>query len=456
MKILSQRKCIKLATQVGRELVKISKTEELNEEKIRKVCSNVLQGYSPEIITTTRELAACLRNTGINEQEIIKLTASAERAGAAAMTVANGRKPVKIYIPPENNVPIQTSNILVLALYAQSKAHLKKIQPACVAHEVEHALEKNFRLSKMLGRYFFKINKFLTELFCKDVVKKSVECRDRMFIVGNKIQDTKSLITKRHSGLSIIEISCDPTIKGIATAREDGKGKSLGKIIRNIIRKNFISAENQAAEAKTRYKSLLHLLNVEIPAYKVAGKIERMIFNPREGAYSNGEIISKIYRIAKHVVEMEYDRFKFNKTYGLLKKPSLYTDDKDVYSYAAGNKKSKKILSGMIDKMTFHQKNDLVKFLYAHQEEPELLSILKQFIEATTTDDKCRFIGNLGIFKHSDAKLLKSPAFVDFANNYTGSRKRMYKILKEMSQLNESEWENFLAKFNEKGKKIEA
>ena len=169
-----------------------------------------------------------------------------------------------------------------------------------------------------------------------------------------------------------MKMNCEPTVESISEKISGSGQGDLTDIVRTIMRKNCASAVNQGSENNQRLKLLRYWTDMERPAYEITGKMERKIYNLKDGEYGINAGIAKGYETAIKVAKQERRQYWINKLLGRLKKPNIYATDKDSFRYAStGDEKT--ILTQMIQGMDKETKSDLIRILYSNQEQKNLI-----------------------------------------------------------------------------------
>jgi len=403
--ILSRKASIRLATEVGEKVLqrKGELGRNLNAEEIEQVFAEVLpKKCRPKIITTEAEVRECLKRDGLNEEQINAQISGCKKNYMAAAIVFNGIRKYPIYMPTEGEAWIPSA----------LKPYLDAMAPATVAHETEHALEKNCRIFDIFKRQTSGIKKFFGKLFDKNYMENLSNREVAIHNFEGEMQKKLQPIADVDAAKSgIVKMNCEPTVESISE-QLGGEGK-LVENLRQIMRENYASGLNKGSEQNKRFKLMSYWMDMERPAYEVTGKMEEKIYGLKEGENGINTGIAKGYEAARKIAKQERRTYWINKILGRLKKPNVYVTDKDILRHAT-SKEEKEILTKMIANMEEEQKISLIRFLSANQGQKSPIKSLHQFLEATKIDGKPLYT-NLEYLEGISPEILTNPDFIKIA-----------------------------------------
>lgn len=274
--ILSQRASMRLATEMGKKLV--DKTNQvgraLNKAEIEDVFVETLpKRCRPKILTEKEQIKKHLKKLGMTDE-----MAEMQMENLAAGAIPNGMGKRFIYLPLET---------------------MGEELPSLTAHEVEHVLETNNRLQGKLNRKLFGLLIIPRLLFDKNFMTKMTKLRE----TATKLETSLQMTT--FSGSDKL-FGSTPTRDGLANSLStDVKG--LSDKIRKAIRE-VINPTNSATN-KSEYVVSKQILDMEIPAYKVGGEVERYMMNMSKNETSPSQAISMVYEDARKILNEEQKLF---------------------------------------------------------------------------------------------------------------------------------------------------
>lgn len=401
--ILSRKASIRLATETGEKVLqrKGELGRNLNSEEIEQVFAEVLpKRCRPKIITTEEEVRECLKREGLNDKQINEQLQGCKNNYMAAATVFNGTNKYPIFMPEEGQSWIP--DVL--------KPYLELMAPANIAHETEHALEKNCRFIDTIKRKTSNIKKFFGKLFDKNYIENLNNREISVHHFEGQMQKSLHPIKEVNPKTGITKLSCEPTVESMS---EKIGGIGLVENLRQIMRKNYASGVNQGSEQNKRFNLMSYWMDMEHPAYKVTGKIEEKILGLKNGEHSLYTGVSKAYEVAKQVAKQERRTYWINKLMSRLKKPNIYLADKDILRHAS-NKEEKEILTQMISCMEKEEKEALIRFLSSTEGQKNQIKSLYQFLEATKVDGKPLYT-NFEYLEGISPEILNNPDFIKIA-----------------------------------------
>lgn len=421
--ILSRKAAVRLSTETGKRLVDKSREvgRLLNKEEVELIFEQMLpKKCRPQIITTKEEVANIFRQQGLPETKIQELI---NNPYVGAATVTNGKNKCPIWIPFEN-----IENTPALQPYANP----------LIAHELEHALEKNNRMIDIIRRKTSGIRKYFAQKFDKNFMEKAANREIAIHDYENMIQFKVGSTLDANTRL----MRCDATVEGMDTFMKSKRGRGLIDCLRDDMRNSYAGAENQGSEVNKRLKLMKYWLDMEKPAYHVTGEIEKYAGGLKQGENAAYTAVSKGYEAAYDIAKQEKRNYWKNKLLGRLKKPNVYVNDKDLFKYAT-SKEDKKRLSKLIDDIDLSlqreldsakteddiiritgwierekrlRKDQLIKLLSLCENNPNSIKNISDFIEKTNVNGRNIYLDNpMRLRRVFDIENLSNPDVIEFA-----------------------------------------
>ena len=420
--ILSRKACKRLSIETGKKLVDRSREvgRLLNKEEVESVFTQTLpKKCRPKIITTKNEVADILRRQGLSEIQIFE---QINIPGLGAATIMNERKKCPIWIPFEN---------------IESSENIQPFANSLIAHELEHALEKNHRVFDIFRRKISGVKKFFGEMFDKKFMQKTHEREMGIHMYEQSVHNAISGTLDPKTRL----LACEPTAEAMDKYLKSKGKKGLFEYLREIMRNNYAGATNGGTEPNKRLKLMKYWMDVEHPAYEVMGEIDRYNFNLKDGEYLGHTAVAKSYDAAYKVAKQERKTYWKNKLLGKLKKPNVYVDDKDIFKYAK-TAEEKTLLLNLLDNIDSSNqrilsrakteeeiyraskevsmrskalKNSLIKFLYEHDNEPNSINTLSEFLEKVQEGNNNVYLDYLNCLRNYSLEFLNNPEIIEIA-----------------------------------------
>ena len=394
--IVSRKAAMRIATETGYKLVDKSREvgRFVNKEEVEQIFGTLPKRLRPKVITNN-EYANILRNNGISELEIEKELAN-QSVGAAC--VFNGTKKTSIWLPYDR---IQTSS---------PQEMQTTITNSKIAHELEHALETNNRILWIFRRKISKIKEFFGKLFDKNYIEKMNDIENDIHRFERRIYN--GIPVKRVDGKQLLK--CPPTVEDIDKFGKENYSYGLIDKLREAMRR-YAHPEHQGSEQSKRFNEMIKFLNLEKPAYQVAGNVDRYDFNLQAGENPFYTGVAKGYEAAIDVAKQERRIYWKNKLLGKLKKPIKYTDDKDLLKYAT-SQEEKQIMLDLIKGLNREQKQCLMGIIPLWENQPNVIKNIKQFVDKTTVNGK-NIIEPFKIdaLHYPDVKLLNDDNYIKIA-----------------------------------------
>lgn len=394
MGIVSRKQAMEMSINTGKKLADKSNSINrlVNLQEIEEVFKQTLpERCRPKILTKKEEVVDILVKSGLSVEQAQE---SVNMPYIGAACVNNGRKQMPIWIPLEN---------------FEKLPFLKPLLSSFITHELEHALERNNRPIDIIRRKISGIKKFFGKLFDKNYIQKSFDREMAIHEFEKNIQEELAECLDVEAG----GLACEASVEKINEYLTINTGRNLIERLRDIMRKNFACAENQGAETNKRLKLMKNWMAMEQPAYYVQGEIEKYS-GVVTGKGSIHEGISRGYEIAKDIASQERKGYWKNMLLGKLKKPNIYSDDSDLLKHA-NTKKQKQILTKIFKDLDKKQKDGLIKILYSHEKDTEIIETLAKFLERTTVKNKNVYLDFPMELENIDTKTLLNPIFIKIA-----------------------------------------
>jgi len=342
--LLSRKASMRLATETGKKLV--DKTNQvgrtLNKSEIEDVFVETLpKRCRPKILTEKAEIKEQFRKLGMTDE-----MAEIQMENAAAGAVPNGMGKRSIYLPLQE---------------------MEEEIPSLTAHEVEHVLESNNTLKGKLSRRVLGLLVLPKLLLDKNFAIKMTNLRQ-------KAGDLEGVLQTRLFSDSEKLYASAPTKEGLAEALStDAKG--LSDKIRQAIRE-VINPTNSTT-SKSEYSVSKQILDIEIPAYKVGGEVERYAMKMGKNETSPSQAVSMVYEEARKILNEEQKLFLKNKKVGKLELPLEYEYDKD-FTRLVSNPEEHKLLQEMAKEQELNEA--IYNAILKHKPN---IKVTKEFIDKT-------------------------------------------------------------------------
>ncbi|MBP3846200.1 hypothetical protein J6I39_00455 [bacterium] len=283
--LISRKASVRLATETGKKLV--DKTNQvgraLNKTEIEDVFVQTLpKRCRPKILTEKEQVKEYFRKLGMTDE-----MAEIQMEYAAAGAVPNGMGKRSIYLPLQE---------------------MEGEIPSLSAHELEHALEFNNTLKGKFGRRVLGLLVLPRLLFDKNFAVKMTKLREIATELECKLQSAAFSDAEK-----LLESA--PTKENLAkilSADVKGGPDKIRQAIREII------SPINSATSKSEYAVSKRVLDMEIPAYKVGGEVERYAKGMGKNETSPSEVISMVYEEARKILNEEQKFFLKNKKGGKL------------------------------------------------------------------------------------------------------------------------------------------
>lgn len=393
--ILSRKACIRIATETGKKVADKSKEvgRMVSKEEIEQIfAQTVPKRCRPKLITTNEEAIDVFRRTGHTEEEISQFMSMP----FSAAVLENGTRKYPIWIPFEK--------------FETGLPELKMFMSSTVGHELEHALEKNHRIRDIFRRKFSGVKESVCKFFDKDYKRKVIEREMGIHKFEEEIQ--QELLSC--FDMKTRKFVCEPTVESIEKHLQEKTGKGLIERLRENVRRNYASPKHSGSEQAKRFDKINYWLDVEKPAYQVTGEVDRYYFGTPKGETFLTEAISPGYEAAIDIVKKDRRSYWKNKLFGKLKKPNVFTTDKDLLKHAT-TPQEKQMLQELISGLNKEQKSYLIKVLCSFEGQPNSIKTIKTFLEKTSIKGKNVYLEQLGAFEGIDSQILSNPDFIKIA-----------------------------------------
>lgn len=384
--VISRKAAVRLATETGMAIVDEGARlgRKLTVDEMHSVMKATLpKRCCPNLLHTREEVAQQLANAGFGD--IQKARQAANNPNLMGGCVGNGSKKTTIFVQTHPLLPAQ---------YEYSK----------FAHELEHALETNNRLKGIWMRKTAP----LRMLFLK-------------FRMGTKNFQELQQLGQASSSRFQVELQKahntvlgqgNPVLSGFPSSESlmQLNGKTEGRYfagIRNVLNQ-FANGKVKGSENNRLLSHLRKVMDSEIPAYTVDGKVLEYAQCLKAGQYSVSTGTAVLYRDAQKVIRQEQKLYWFNKFFGKLRKPTIFHTQKDLINLAR-NKEERKILESIAKNMSTDNQKMLFTTL---KSKPNSLANIKVFRDATMVNGKSLYDDSLNAIMDLDPKLLDNPDFV--------------------------------------------
>ena len=415
--VVSQKACVRLATETGKKMVdecnRLGRT--LNKQELENVFAQTLpKKLRPKILDSREEIVLQLEKLGFPRAQAQQLANNPNMAGGC---VNNGTNKTTIFVDPR----------------------VQKIDTFCSfnAHELEHALELNNRLSGITNRKLFPF-KMLTgkALFGKDV-------RDINYIVNKNKSNLEAAIQQQNGTFTTLTnkaLNCDATRESVMAF--NGLNETRYTVQLRSILRQFADGRRYGSMNNTTLKFFNQTMKREIPAYTVGGEVQHYALQLGKGQIATQTGTAIVYKDAQKIIKAERRLFLKNKLFGKLKKPSVYQSEKDLLRLAQ-SKEDKKLIKSLIKGMNIEQKEQLFAALKTN---PNALNNIKLFREATMVNGKYIYDDNLKQIMNINPEILKNPDFLKIAKVTTSDGYPIYAY--QLEQFSKTKPQN-LKKFAE-------
>lgn len=394
--ILSRKACIRIATETGKKVA--DKTKEIgrmvNKEEIEQILvETVPKKCKPKIITTNQEAIDVFRRTGHTEEEINKYM----QMPFAAAVLENGTHSWPMWLPFER-------------FKTQLPKEMELFMSSTVGHELEHALEKNNRFCDIFRRKLSGIKESACKFFDKDYKNRVTEREMGIHNFESYLQQELIGCLDPKTG----KFACEPTLEGIEKYLKEKTGRGFIERLREYLRRNYASPENAGSEQIRRFNKINYWLDMEKTAYQVTGEVDRYYFGiPKEETFIT-ETISKGYEAAIDIVKKDRRAYWKNLLLGKLKKPNVFTTDKDLLKHAT-TAEEKQVLQELMSRLSKEQKGQLIKVLYSFDGQSNAIQIFKTFLNKITVKGKNIYMDKLTLFEGINSQILTNPDFITIA-----------------------------------------
>ena len=279
--IVSRKAAVRLATETGKRIVDTQNTlgRALNSTDIQDVFKQVLpKRCRPKLITNLEDAKPYFKKLKMPDEMI---EAQLKDAAAAAIPNGCGKRPIWVPLADlDNNTQIASFT----------------------AHELEHALEINNRainkLKRRLGVPFLLLKVLTNKNFLKEVQVLATKTSDLQINLQKKF--LPQMFEKTISGYNA-------TMKGQPEYKE---------ALRNAIEEVIDSGSKTTS--KKAYNLSKSVLDIEAPAYKAGGEVERYAYEIGKDEFAPQSAVSTVYEDAKRVLREAKMSFLRNKKTGKL------------------------------------------------------------------------------------------------------------------------------------------
>ena len=387
--LASRKQCIKMATNTGKELVDLMQStgRNLTKADIDSVFERTLpKGFAPKIITEREELIPYFVKTG-HTQETAKMQAFHPNMGAG--TIPNGAGKRVVYLPliQEGEKPLGRE----IALYA---------------HELEHALEANHRIGKILSR---KFNAPLIKIL-KKLKSGYLELINGIGLNSIKFECELQMANNTGMGYSPIVLNCADSIDELI--RLNGKTReNQTEMVQNIIKK-YADKNSKCSENSSILKLLRKRMELEIPAYTVEGEVQKYALNLQDGQIAAATGTARVYEDARKILKTERKTYIKNLLRGKLSKPTIYQTDKDLFNLF-DNPADKELVKKYITGLNYQHKQNVFNVL---SKNPDRLNTYIDFIKAVKqAGSRFSYRAHLGCLGNMSDDAMRNPDIIKIA-----------------------------------------
>ncbi len=384
--ILSRKAAIRLATETGKALVDegVRLGRKLTVDEMASVMTTKLpKRCRPKLLHTREEIAQQLANAGYGD--IQKARQAANNPNMMGGCVGNGSKKTTIFVQSHPAIPAQ---------YEYSK----------FAHELEHALETNNRLNGIWMRKTTPLRKLFLKF--RMGTKNFQELQELGQTSSVKFQVELQSTYKTLLGQGNPVLSGTPTSDNLMQLNGKTKERYFAGI-RQILN-HYANGKVKGSQNNKLLSFLNKVIDREIPAYTVDGKVLEYAQGLKTGQYSVSTGTAVLYKDAQKVIQQERKLYWFNKIFRKLRKPTVFQTEKDLINLAQ-NKEERKIIESIAKNMN----TDKQKMLFATlKSNPKSLKNIQLFRKASMVNDKSLYDDSLSAIMDLNPKLLENPDFV--------------------------------------------
>ena len=384
--LCTRKAAIRLATETGYKLVDESTRlgRNLTASEIEDVFAATLpKKLRPKILGSRNEIEKMLKDIGYSPERA-HATAHNPLMIGGCIPAGSGKQPI----------------------FVEMKKLDHLTNDSLLAHELEHALERNNRFkgifARRIGYPLCSIKTLLNKNYIDNLVRLNGRV-ENLQEYGLQIKN-KTFLTETNKALS-----CNSTTDGIIELNGLTKEQYFARL-RSAIR-NVANGETKGSHNNKTFKLIKGTLDMEIPAYTVGGRVQEYAYKLTEGQIGAQTGTSIVYKDALKLVKGERRLYLKNKLLGKLRKPSIYQSDKDLLRLA-NTKEDKILVRNMIKNMSADQKEGL---FIALRQNPNALNNVKAFREATKVDGTYIYDECLSLIHNINPEMLKNSDFMKIA-----------------------------------------
>ena len=395
--VISRKASMRLATETGKKLVDRSQQlgRSLKAEEIQEVFAETLpKRCRPQILGTKQEVISLMERNGASKEAATEF-ANSPYVGAACLS--NGVKKSPIYIPQS---------------LEQAQQGLSN---SLIAHELEHALERNNRIKGIFGRKFFM------PLFKKKL--QSPKTQELIEFVQNgsikyqvpEMQLKNNLAIRRTDKIEVIN---QPATRAGVIENSGLSEQRYTSRLRSLLRR-YVNGKHEQSENLRIMNSFKNVLDAEIPAYSVQGEVLKYAQNISNSQMVSPTGVSIMYKDAKKLINQERLLYLKNKLLGRLKStPAVYQSEKDIYKLVS-NPEDKKLLEQMLKQMRLPQKQELFEIM---KKDKTSINRISKFINETSISRTSPYLDELYVISAIKPEVLENPNFIKIANMVENGR----------------------------------
>ena len=320
--IVSRKAAMRLATETGMAIVDEGARlgRKLTVDEMASVMRRTLpKRCCPKLLSSRQEVADQIVRAGLaTPQQASQIANNPKMLGGC---VNNGTKKTTIFVVSNPKIPAE-------------------FEYNFFSHELEHALEYNNRIKGIWNR---KTQPF--KLFLKNIFNGSEKSKDMQYVIqtagGNFQAEVQQALGTFLTPKNFV-LSCSPTREGLMELNGMSENRYLASI-RRVLNK-YVNAKSQGSMNNTMLSCFKRVIDLEIPAYTVGGRVYEYAKGLAKGQHSVSTGTAVLYRDAQNVIKQEQKLYWFNKLFGKLRKPTVFHSQKDLINLAR-TKEERKIIN---------------------------------------------------------------------------------------------------------------
>ena len=384
--IVSRKAAMRLATETGMAIVDEGARlgRKLTVDEMASVMRRTLpKRCCPKLLSSRQEIADQIVRAGLaTPQQASQIANNPKMLGGC---VNNGTKKTTIFVESNPKIPAE-------------------FEYNFFSHELEHALEYNNRIKGIWNR---KTQPF--KLFLNNIFNGSEKSKNMQYVIqtrgGNFQAEVQQALGTFLTPKNFV-LSCSPTREGLMELNGMSENRYLASI-RRVLNK-YVNAKSQGSMNNTMLSSFKRVIDLEIPAYTVGGRVYEYAKGLAKGQHSVSTGTAVLYRDAQKVIQQEQKLYWFNKLFGKLRKPTVFHSQKDLINLAR-TKEERKVIESIAKNMSIDNQKMLFTTLKSR---PETLKNIQAFRNATMVNGKSLYDDSLSAIMDLNPKLLENSDFV--------------------------------------------